>query len=32
VTEMLQHAAIRKPDGKIASATTVKRRAVMSEG
>jgi hypothetical protein len=26
VTEMLEHAAIREPDGKIASATTVKRR------
>jgi len=25
VTEMLEHAAIRKPDGKIASATTVKK-------
>jgi hypothetical protein len=32
VTEMLEHAAIRKPDGKIASATTVKTPAVMSEG
>ena len=27
VTEILDHTAIRGPDGKIASATTIKRRS-----